>query len=112
LDLSFDSLALERLCNRRAAMAERLGDVGARVLAQCLQELDAADTLATAATLPHLAITHHELDGHALVADPAGNQIVLRLGGVGASTDGDEPWEDATAATITQIINANLRFGA
>jgi hypothetical protein len=108
VDLLFDSPALQQLCNCRAAMAERLGTAGAGALAQCLQELDAADTLATAATLPHLAVTNHELGGHVLVADDAGNQILLRL----EQPDRHEPWEGATAATITQIVNGNRRLGA
>lgn len=112
MELSFDSPELQRLCNRRAAMAGRLGEASAGALAQCLQELDAADTLATAASLPHLAVDHSGHDGHAVVVDPAGTQILLRLDGVEVEPGGSEPWEDATAATITQIVNGNLRLGA
>ena len=93
-------------------MVERLGEASARALAQCLQELDAADTLATAASLPHLAVNHTGPDGYVLVVDPAGTQILLRLDGVEVDPSGGEQWEEATTATITQIVNGNLRLGA
>jgi hypothetical protein len=112
VDLWFDSRALQQLCNRRMAMAERLGDASASALAQCLQELDAADTLATAAALPHLAVTNHDRDGHVVVADRAGNQILLRLDEAESEPSSGESWDDATAATITQIVNGNVRLGA
>ena len=93
-------------------MVERLGSASADALAQCLQELDAADTLGTAASLPHLAVTNHDRHGHVVIADPAGNRVLLRVDVVDSESTGGEPWQDASAATITQIFKGNRRLGA
>src|SRR5438270_11410062 len=92
MDVQFEDADLYRTCNRRLAMARRWGDDAATAIGQHLQELEAVETLADMAQLPHIQVTHQGVDGEAAVEATSGVRIGLRWDSGHESGDPEDAW--------------------
>lgn len=108
MELLFPSPVLHRLCNRQAELNERLGAEGARMVAQCLHELEAADTLGTAAALPHLAIDPESADGITVKSGKA-VKLLLQMADAAERGVGDD-WRSATRVHVLQLASGSMRI--
>ena len=107
MNLVFQTVELQALCNRRGVMAARWGEEVAAVVAQRLQELEAADTLGDLDLFPHLRLVPSE-DGRAVAVDDGdGNRILLSVEPPRHSPDGIVLWKESRAAVIVEVVVAD-----
>ena len=107
MELRFQTVELQALCNRRGAMAARWGPEVAAVVGQRLQELEAADTLGDLDLFPHLHLIPVEGGRNVAVDDGDGNRILLTVEPAGHSSDGTMPWKESRAALIVEVVVAD-----
>lgn len=96
MDLAFESQPLRRLCNESVAMTARWGEDGARFVAQALHELDAVETLADLAALPHVDV-RADSASEVTVDSAGGVRIVLR-------SDDDDGAPDRRPLEIRAVV--------
>lgn len=109
MDLRFQTVELQALCNRRGAMAARWGADVAAVVGQRLQELEAADTLGDLDLFPHIRLVPVDAGRAVAVDDESGNRILLAVEPPGHSSDGTVLWRESRTAVIVEVVIADSR---
>ena len=107
MDLRFQTVELQALCNRRGAMAARWGPDVAAAVGQRLQELEAVDTLGDLDLFPHLRLVPVEAGRAVAVDDADGNRILLSVEPPGHRSDGTVLWRQSRAAVIVEVVVAD-----
>jgi hypothetical protein len=105
LEVHLGDANLARTCNRRTTMVREWGERAAEAIGQHLQELEAVETLADLAQLPHVRVTNHGVDGRARVeGTTSGVQIGLRWDTDGQSDDPESSWADVTVIVVETVV--------
>jgi hypothetical protein len=105
MDVHLADANLARTCNRRTAMVSEWGEQAAEAIGQHLQELEAVETLADLAQLPHVRVTHDGVDGRARVqGTKSGVQIGLHWDTSDQSDDPESSWGDVTVIVVESVV--------
>ena len=106
MHLFFTSSALHEACSRRQAMNRRWGDRGGSVIAQLLQDLDAAEELGHLESLPYLRLEAKRNGELMIEHDEAGVSIRIRPRATGGGARTNDTWRDSTEALVLEVIVA------
>ena len=104
MDITFNGPALCRICNGHGRMVKRWGPRRAAAIAQYLQELDAAATLADLAQFAHLTLAVDAAESRGFVRDADGVCVRLRWKLKARRRAQTRPaWADVTAVVVEKI---------
>lgn len=106
MDLRFTSRDLQQACSRQRVMIGRWGRAHAGVIAQRLQELDAAERLSDLELLPYLRLVWTRDHRIVTVVDGDGVRIRLRPELDRRSQGSSEAWRDSTAVAVLDVVVA------